>query len=180
MKILLLNGSQRKGNTVTALNSLKKEFADVPNTEVKQIDANEVSVSQCIACMSCGTEGKCVFDDDTNMVVDAVMEADAIVFATPVYWWGITAQMKLVIDKLYCQCSNLAKMKKKVGVVVIGEAEQSDPQYQIISKQFECICGFLGWDIEFCNTYSAGDVNDLAEDTEAVRQLEETARKFAK
>jgi len=172
MKILLLNGSPRKGNTVTALNTLKKGFAGMADVEIKQIDANEVSVSQCIACMSCGTESRCVFDDDTNDVISAIMEADAVVFATPVYWWGITAQLKLIIDKMYCQCSNLDKMKKNVGIIIIGEAEQDDPQYQIIPKQFECICGYMNWDIRFCKTYTAGDADALSKNEAALSEIE--------
>ena len=41
----------------------------------------------------------CVAADDTNRVIDSLVDADMIVFGTPVYWWGMTAQLKLVIDK---------------------------------------------------------------------------------
>lgn len=173
MKALLLNGSPRQGNTYAALEALKKGFANIGGLEVGEIEATNVDVSPCVACDTCGETGKCVFDDDTNEVVAAVEEADIIVFATPVYWWGITAQMKLIIDKLYSRCEPLKETTKKVGIIAIGEAEQEDPQYRLIAKQFDCICDYLGWDIVFCKTYSAGAVGELAADEKAMAEIEE-------
>lgn len=173
MKALLFNGSPRRhGNTYTALEALKNGLKNVENLQVREIRADDVSVSLCIACQQCGTDSSCVFDDDTNDIVNAVMESDIIVFATPVYWWGMTAQLKVIIDKFYSQCSKMHELKKKVGIIVIGEAEQSDTQYRIIPKQFECICDYLGWDIAFSGTYTAAEPGDLAKDTEAMTELE--------
>lgn len=172
MKALLLNGSPRQGNTYTALEALKKGFANIEGLEVGEIEATNVDVSPCVACDTCGETGKCVFDDDTNEVVEAVLEADMVVFATPVYWWGITAQLKLIIDKLYSRGAALQAAKKKVGIIAIGEADQEDVQYELIAKQFEAICGYLGWEIVFCNTYTAGAVGDLAADEKAIAEIE--------
>ncbi len=41
--------------------------------------------------------------DDTNVTIDTIAAADMILFATPVYWWGMSAQLKLIIDKCYCR-----------------------------------------------------------------------------
>lgn len=173
MKALLLNGSPRQGNTHAALEALKKGFANVNGLEAGEIEATNVDVSPCVACDTCAEIGKCVFDDDTNEVITAISEADMLVFATPVYWWGITAQLKLIIDKLYSQGTKLKEQEKKVGIIVIGEAGQGDPQYEIIAKQFECICQYLGWEIVFCNTYTAGAVGDLAANENAMAEIEE-------
>ena len=107
--------------------------------------------------------------------MDSVVEADAIVFATPVYWWGITAQLKLIIDKLYSKGSVLGS-GKKIGIIVTGEAEQEDPQYQIITKQFECICDYLGWYLVSVNTYSAGAPDELGRQDEAMAELEKLGK----
>lgn len=172
MKALLLNGSPRQGNTHAALEALKKGFANVNGLEAGEIEATNVDVSPCVACDTCAEIGKCVFDDDTNEVITAISEADMLVFATPVYWWGITAQLKLIIDKLYSQGTKLKEQEKKVGIIVIGEAGQDDPQYEIIAKQFECICQYLGWEIVFCNTYTAGAADELAANEKAMAEIE--------
>lgn len=173
MKALLLNGSPRKGNTCAALEALKNGMSNIDGLEVNEVAAADVSVSGCIACEQCADGGKCVFDDDTNAVVDAVVEADAVIFATPVYWWGITAQLKLIIDKFYSQGSRLKECDKKVGIIVVGEASQGDLQYELITKQFECICDYLGWDIAFCNTYTAGAADELAGNADAMVEIED-------
>ena len=172
MKALLLNGSPREGNTYAALAALKKGFANIENLTIKEIAANDVSVSPCLACEVCRDSGECVFDDDTNDIMDAVVGADVIVFATPVYWWGITAQLKLIIDKFYSRSSQLMECKKQVGIIVVGQMPVDDTQYEIIRKQFQCISDYLGWDIAFCNAYSAYDARDLENNADAINEIE--------
>ena len=172
MKALILNGSPRKGNTCTITEALKKGFENLKDVQVKEIMADRVSVSPCIACDQCGCEGNCVSDDDTNDVLKEVMEADMIVFATPVYWWGITAQLKLIIDKFYAQSSNLHNQQKKIGVITVGEAEQSEPQYKLISDQFACICDYLGWNLVCSKSYTATAADELKKETDSVKEIE--------
>ncbi len=171
MKILILNGSPRKGNTVAALEALKSGFENIEDVHIREISANDAAVSPCIACEACGSESRCVFDDDTNDIVDAVMESDVIIFATPVYWWGITAQLKVIIDKFYSRSLKMHGLDKKVGVIVIGEAEQDDPQYGLITKQFGCICDYLEWKLVFSKTYTAGAAGELADSKEAMAEI---------
>lgn len=178
MKALLLNGSPRKGNTCAALEALKKGMKNMPELEIREVKANDVSVSPCIACEVCGTNSSCVSDDDTNDIIEAVFAADIIVFSTPVYWWGVTAQLKAIIDKFYCKAESLHGLKKKIGVLVIGEAEQEDPQYEIIPKQFSCICDYLGWELVFSKTYTAAAPDDLAKSEDSIREIEALWKTF--
>lgn len=178
MKALLLNGSPREGNTCAALEALKKGMKNIPDLEIREVKANDVKVSPCIACEACGTNSHCAFDDDTNDIIDTVEAADILVFATPVYWWGMTAQLKSIIDKFYCKVETLNKLKKKVGVIVIGEAEQDDPQYEIIPKQFACISDYLGWDVAFSKTYTAAAADDLAKSEESIKEIESLWKSF--
>ena len=172
MKALLFNGSPRQGNTCTALEALKKGLENIQGLDLQEVNADAVSVSPCMACEVCGTSSHCVADDDTNDIIDAVVAADVIVFATPVYWWGMTAQLKVIIDKFYSRVDTLKKLEKKIGVIVIGEAEQDDPQYEIIPKQFACICDYLGWEIAFSKTYTAAVADDLAGSEKDMAEIE--------
>ena len=178
MKALLFNGSPRKGNTCAALDALKKGMENIGDLEIQEVMAADVSVSPCMACDLCDSDGHCVFEDDTNDVVDAVLAADLNVFATPVYWWGMTAQLKVIIDKFYSRSKRLKDLKKKVGVLVIGEAGQDDPQYELIPKQFACICDYLGWEMAFSKTYTAAAVDDLANSGETIKEIGELWKAF--
>ena len=167
MKIVILNGSPRKGNTVTAIQAFK-EGAE-KNHEVEVVDTYKLDVSPCKACGVCQCYKGCVAKDDSNQIVDKLVAADLIVFATPVYWWGMTAQMKMVIDK--CYCKGLQLKEKKVGVIVVGGSPTDNEQYQLIRGQFNCIANYLKWNIIFHKDYYASAVNDLAENVEAIEEL---------
>lgn len=75
----------------------------------------------------CKGSSSCVFDDETNDIMEQIIEADVLVFDTPVYWWGISSQMKIIIDKFYSHTSPLAECSKQVGVIVVGELPQENP-----------------------------------------------------
>ena len=69
---------------------------------VTRFDAAMMNIQGCHACETCYKTGKaCSFDDDFNLIAPAVLEADALVFTMPVYWYSIPSQIKGVIDRLY-------------------------------------------------------------------------------
>ena len=84
VKILVLNGSPRKGNSVTAINAFA-EGAKAKN-EVEIVDTYKLNVSPCMACGACECNKGCVAKDDSNMITDKAVNADMIVFVSPVYW----------------------------------------------------------------------------------------------
>ena len=93
MKVLLLNGSPRKGNTLSALEIIKKGIEENLKAETELLDVTKYSVAGCLACDYCSThKGKCVNPkDDGQFLADKMEEADVIIFGSPVYWWGISA-----------------------------------------------------------------------------------------
>ena len=174
MKVLIFNGSPRKGNTLTAIKAIQKGIesrADAADIEVNVIETEGKNIIPCKACNACGSMSRCIFADDSPEINEAVEAADVLIFATPVYWWGVTAQLKLVIDKFYARASKL-KGGKKIGTVVIGEAELDDAEYEIIQKQFACIADYLEWEVAFAKSISADKPKDLATDEETLAELE--------
>lgn len=167
MKIVILNGSPRKGNTVTAI-QMFTECAQKRH-EVEIVDTYKLNVSACMGCGVCECHKGCVANDDSNFIVDKLVDADMIVFATPVYWWGMTAQMKLVLDKCYCKGVQLKN--KKVGVIVVGGSPVDNKQYQLIRGQFGCIAEYLKWDILFHKDYCASAKDDLMKNKDAIKEL---------
>lgn len=101
-KIVAITGSPRKNGNSAAMADAFIQAAEARGHAVTRFDAALKQVGGCRACETCFKTGKaCSFDDDFNTVAPAILEADAVVFVTPVYWYSIPAQIKGVIDRLY-------------------------------------------------------------------------------
>ena len=101
-KIVVITGSPRKNGNSFAMTDTFIQAAEAKGHTVTRFDAAMKNVGGCHACMTCYKTGKaCSFDDDFNTLAPAILEADAVVFTTPVYWYSIPAQIKGVIDRLF-------------------------------------------------------------------------------
>ena len=101
-KIVVITGSPRKDGNSFAMTDAFIRAAQAKGHTVTRFDAAMMKIGGCHACETCFKTGKaCSFDDDFNLIAPAVLEADALVFTMPVYWYSIPSQIKVVIDKLY-------------------------------------------------------------------------------
>ena len=101
-KIVVITGSPRKNGNSFAMTNAFIDAAEAKGHTVTRFDAALKTVGGCRACETCYSTGKaCTFDDDFNVIAPAILEADAIVFTMPVYWYSIPAQIKGVIDRIF-------------------------------------------------------------------------------
>jgi len=99
MKILGISGSPRKnGVTVTMLDEVLKA-AKGDGAEVELYSVSGKNIQPCDGCWGCRGTGKCHIEDDMQELYDKLVGADGIVFGTPVYFYGMTAQAKAVMDR---------------------------------------------------------------------------------
>ena len=95
MKIVIINGSARKGNTLAAINAFIKGASE--KNEIEIIEPDKLNIAPCKGCGVCQCSKGCVDKDDTNSTIDKIAAADMILFATPVYWWGMSAQCSITL-----------------------------------------------------------------------------------
>lgn len=174
MKIVALNGSPRlHGNTRAGLEEIirgMQENVEDANTEIINITTKKVL--GCVNCNSCHKNGGvCVLKDDAEEILKEVVEADCLIFGTPVYWWGMTAQMKSVIDRFYSKGSAFRGKKKKIALFMDGAADLDDPQYRIIREQMECITNHIGWDIFYVKGVQTSDMDSIKNNSEIKEEL---------
>ena len=101
-KIVVVTGSPRKKGNSFAMTEAFIQAAQAKGHTITRFDAALKNVSGCRACETCFKTGKaCSFDDDFNTIAPAILEADAVVFSMPVYWYSIPTQIKGVIDRLF-------------------------------------------------------------------------------
>ena len=118
MKVLMINGSPHaKGNTYIALHEMEQQFAK-NDIETEMIHIGNKDIRGCIACGSCATTGKCVFDDVVNEIALKFEEADGLVVGTPVYYASANATLIALLTRLFFSTSFDKTMKVGAGVTV--------------------------------------------------------------
>ena len=103
MKITVLNGSPRKENTSAMIDAFE-EGAQEAGHEVEVIQVGKMKIAGCMGCEYCHTkgEGQCIQKDDFEKVLPAYKDCDMVVFASPIYYFTLTAQMEAAIQRVYC------------------------------------------------------------------------------
>lgn len=118
MKILCLSCSPRKkGNTAILLEEVLKGAAE-EGAETELISLAGKDIRGCDGCYACITKGECHIEDDMQMINRKFIEADGIVFGVPIYFYGMTAQAKTVIDRTFSLNRPDRSLINKVGSVV--------------------------------------------------------------
>jgi multimeric flavodoxin WrbA len=111
MKVLGIYGSPRKsGNTDILLDEALKGAAS-ERAEVTSIRCCELNLAGCVECGGCDNVGECVVDDDMQLVYPKLLESEIIILASPVFFYGVTSQVKAVIDR--CQAMWCRRMLDK-------------------------------------------------------------------
>lgn len=143
MKILVLTGSPRKNGNSALLAERFIQGATEAGHNVTRFDAALRDVHPCIACNSCGMDGPCIFKDDFEIVREHIIPADMVVFATPMYYFGISAQLKAVIDRFYAINGRIHVPKR--AALLMTYANTAASQAAPIAAHYDVLLGYLGW-----------------------------------
>lgn len=104
MKVLTLLGSARKkGNTATVLGWVEDELTRLGH-EVESLYLHTKELKGCMGCAKCKETPDavgCIQKDDVPEILEKMIQADLVLFSSPLYFWGVTAQLKAVIDRTY-------------------------------------------------------------------------------
>ena len=130
MQILVLNGSPRpNGNTKGMVEAFRKGAISAGH-HIDVVDVCRLKINGCLACEYCHTKGcgTCVQKDDMQQIYDLLKEAEMLVLASPIYYHGITGQLKCVLDRFYSAAypSKPPKLQKVAMILSSGDANMYD------------------------------------------------------
>lgn len=172
MKILVVNGSPRKGGNTQILLDAMKAGAEEAGATITNVELRSLDVSPCRACDACKKTGICVQKDDMHDLISKMEECEVWILGTPVYWWGVTAQLKAFIDRWYGVSRDVFKGRKAVLAVPF---ESSNPRTaRHVVGMFEDIFAYLG--MEQIGTILAPGVYDRGDIKEKTEYLEEATK----
>ncbi|MBO5589527.1 MAG: flavodoxin family protein [Selenomonas sp.] len=168
MKIAIFNGSPRKMNT-SAMVQAFCEGAEAAGHQVEEYHVGKMKIGGCLGCEYCHTkgEGNCVQKDDFEKLLPAYKEADMVVFASPVYYFAMTAQMQAAIQRVYC-IGKPQKAKKAALLLSSGSPGTHDGSI----AQFKAY-------MAYANIEVAGIITAAGEENKSEAKLNEI-RDFAK
>lgn len=148
MKITVITGSPRKGGNTFAMADAFIGAAKTKGHDVVRFDAAMMKIGGCHACTTCFRTGKaCSFDDDFNLIAPHILDADAVVYAMPVYWYSIPAQIKGVIDRVFSFCvAEKDVAGKKCGLICCCE-ENDLSVMDGVRIPMERTAALLKWDM---------------------------------
>ena len=99
-KVVVLSTSLRPGSNSHMMAEKFAEGAKAAGHDVELISLRGKEIKFCIGCLSCQNTGACVFKDDVPAIMDSVLNADVVCWATPIYYYEMSGQMKTLIDRM--------------------------------------------------------------------------------
>ena len=144
MLITVLMGSPNsKGST----NMLTEEFcrgAREAGHAVERFDVCRMDIAPCSGCVRCGYEGPCVRDDGVSAIRKSLLGADMVVFATPLYYYGMTAQLKAVVDR-FC-AYNRSLHGRHLRSALLAVAWNADGwTFDALKAHYEALVRYIGF-----------------------------------
>lgn len=148
MKVVILNGSPHKqGNTKVMAEEFARGATEAGH-EAQIVDLAGKKVAGCLGCYHCFKKpGECAQKDDMGELLAVLDTADLVAFASPIYWFDITAQLKTVIDRMFARGATGFAFSRVALLLDSG----SDGVFDAALAQYRAMNAYLKWE-------SAGEV----------------------
>lgn len=145
MKITVLMGSPNARGSTSILADSFRMGATETGHEVEVIDVAYEDVASCTGCVSCGYEGDCVQLDGMGAIREKILSSDMLVFATPLYYYGMTAQLKTVIDRFCAFNSSLSRRRMRSALLAVAW-NADDWTFDALVAHYRTLVRYLSFD----------------------------------
>jgi menaquinone-dependent protoporphyrinogen IX oxidase len=177
-KVLIISTSLRAGSNSEILAKEVAKGAKEKGHNVELVSLKNKKIAYCKGCLACQKLGKCAIKDDANKITEKIKKSDVIVWATPVYYYEMSGQMKTVIDRANSLYSSNYKFRE-VYLVTTSTEDSKDVADRVIS-------GVQGWidcfdNVKLKKTLSGGGAegpNDAKNMPKLLKQAYELGKKI--
>jgi multimeric flavodoxin WrbA len=158
--------------------------ARAAGAKVESFHLHEMDISPCDACDACRADADagCIIDDDMQLLYPKLQDADALVIASPVYWFTMSAQTKLFMDRCYALVDKDGWIlgRKEIGIVMTyGDSDPFNSGAVNAFRTFQDGFGYVGAEIVGFVYGSASDPGEIRGDEEVMAKAYELGRKLA-
>lgn len=182
MKIIGFSASPRGGSNSEALLDELLKGAREAGAGVEKVHLNSMDINPCQACALCRPKGpgkQCVVQDDMQLIYDQLREADVWVLATPVYWWGPSSQLKLMVDRWYGSPLTEAERSQKRAALVLSLGDDDHKTAHPTIDMFTCAFEYLGIKFYEPLVVTADIAGEVLGNSAALRQAYALGRQIA-
>ncbi len=142
MKIVVLEGSPHKKGSSNLLAEQFIKGAKEAGHSVTVLDLAHMDVHPCMGCEHCGMDGDCAWKDDVPQIREALLAADMVAFVTPVYYFGMSAQLKMVIDRFYSYTMRLSARGLK-AVLITAAWDSDEDVMPCLTAHYRKLCRYM-------------------------------------
>ncbi|MBE6123850.1 MAG: flavodoxin family protein [Erysipelotrichaceae bacterium] len=145
MKIVILMGSpNRNGSTGILVSEFVRGAAEAGHS-CEVIDVCHADIHPCTGCVACGYEGPCVQKDDVSEIRKKLLACDMAVFATPLYYYGMSAQLKAVVDRFCAYNSSLNGRHLKSALLSVAW-NADDWTFDVLSAHYRTLVRYINFE----------------------------------
>ena len=119
-----------------------KRGAEETGHSVEIIDTAHADIHPCTGCIHCGYEGPCVQKDDVENIRKKILDADMLVFVTPLYYYGMSAQLKTMIDR-FCAFNSSIQRKHMKSALLTAAWNSDDWTFEALEAHYKTLVRYL-------------------------------------
>ena len=142
MKIVVLEGSPNRNGSTHILADCFRQGAEEAGHTVELIDVAHADIHPCTGCIHCGYEGPCVQKDDVEGIRRKILDADMLVFATPLYYYGMSAQLKTLIDR-FCAFNSSIQCKHMKSAMLAAAWNSDNRTFEALEAHYQTLVRYL-------------------------------------
>ena len=142
MKICVLKGSPNRNGSSNMLAESFSRGAREAGHEIIEIDAAHADISPCIGCVHCGYVGECILSDDMDVFREEILKSDMLVFVTPLYYYGMSAQLKTLIDR-FCSRNFSIQQKHMKSALLTVAYNADDWTFEALESHYNTLLRYL-------------------------------------
>ena len=179
--LIIKSSPKREGNTATLVKHIVRGLKE-NGVSVEEFNVNELNIEFCKGCDVCleSHEPECVIDDDMHQIYEAYMRSDLVIYATPIWWWHMNAQMKMVIDRhhaLLYKDEYTENLKGKKVVLVVSFLHDDQDGVHLVERMFKSITDWSKSSLSVLRHHCVE--GQVVDDSEKIREAYELGVRLA-
>lgn len=142
MEIAILQGSPNKNGSSNMLADSFAEGAKAAGHNVHIFDVAHAKIHPCSGCIKCGYDGPCVFKDDVEGIKNGILSCDMVVFVTPLYYFGMSAQLKTLVDR-FCAFNGQLQRKGMKSAIIAAAWNSDEWTFDALKSHYDTLVRYL-------------------------------------